>query len=84
MATPGRHGCLALAVLQGTLCKVITAALWLWLTSRDSGNVDMTKVFPFLGSTQLEVLSVVGAFLLLIAHLATAYCVTEKVVVSSK
>lgn len=48
------------------------------------GNVDMTKVFPFLGSTQLEVLSVVGAFLLLAAHLATAYCVTEKVVVSSK
>ena len=44
----------------------------------------MTKVLPFLGSTELEVLSVLGAFLLVLTHLATAYCVKEKVLVSSK
>ncbi|KAI0694137.1 major facilitator superfamily domain-containing protein [Cytidiella melzeri] len=47
------------------------------------GNVDMTKVFPFLGNTELEVLAVVGSFLLIATHLATAASVKEKVVVSS-
>lgn len=48
------------------------------------GNVDMTKVFPFLGDTELEVLSVVGSFLLVVTHFLTAYFVKEKVVVDSK
>ena len=43
----------------------------------------MTTVLPFLGNTELEVLSVVGAFLLLLTHCAMAYCVKEKVVVDS-
>jgi solute carrier family 45, member 1/2/4 len=44
----------------------------------------MTKVFPFLGKTELEVLAVVGSFLLITTHLITAGSVKEKVVVSSK
>ena len=50
----------------------------------DSGNVDMTRVFPFLGKTELEVLSVVGSFLLVVTHVVTAYSTKEKVVASTK
>ncbi|TBU52093.1 MFS general substrate transporter [Dichomitus squalens] len=48
------------------------------------GNVDMTSVFPFFGSTELEVLAVVGSLLLLATHALTAFCTKEKVVVSSR
>ncbi|OJT09996.1 General alpha-glucoside permease [Trametes pubescens] len=48
------------------------------------GNIDMTAVFPFLGDTELEVLAVVGSFLLLAAHGITAFCTKEKVVVATK
>ncbi|KAI0080485.1 MFS general substrate transporter [Panus rudis PR-1116 ss-1] len=48
------------------------------------GNVDMTKIFPFLGETELEVLSVCGSFLLISAHIITAYCVKERIVIASK
>lgn len=44
----------------------------------------MTQVLPFFGNTELEVLSVVGALLLIITHLTTAICTKEKVVVSSQ
>ena len=44
----------------------------------------MTKVFPFLGNTELEVLSVVAALLVVLTHGATAYCTKEKVVVDNK
>ncbi len=44
----------------------------------------MTKVLPFLGDTELEVLSVVGSFLLIAAHITTAVNVKERVVVSSQ
>ncbi len=43
----------------------------------------MTKVLPFLGDTELEVLSVVGALLLVFTHCITVYCVKEKVVVDT-
>ncbi|GBE83684.1 major facilitator superfamily domain-containing protein [Sparassis latifolia] len=48
------------------------------------GNVDMTTVFPFLGDTELEVLSIVGSFFLVSMHLITAICTKEKVVVANK
>ncbi|PIL29401.1 transporter [Ganoderma sinense ZZ0214-1] len=47
------------------------------------GNIDMTAVFPFFGNTELEVLAVVGSFLLLITHAVTAFCTKERIVVSS-
>ena len=48
------------------------------------GNIDMTAIFPFFGTTELEVLAVVGSFLLLITHAVTAFCTKEKIVVSSR
>lgn len=44
----------------------------------------MTHIVPFLGDTELEVLSVCGSFLLIVAHAITVLCVKEKVVVASK
>ena len=44
----------------------------------------MTTVFPFFGETEIEVLAVVGSFLLLITHGITAACTREKVVVSTR
>ena len=44
----------------------------------------MTKIFPFFGNTELKVLSVVGAILLVLTHGATAYCTKEKVVVDDR
>ena len=44
----------------------------------------MTRILPFLGNTELEILSVVGSFLLILTHAITAYCTKEKVVVAGK
>ncbi|KAM5539805.1 hypothetical protein V8D89_006618 [Ganoderma adspersum] len=49
-----------------------------------AGNIDMTAIFPFFGTTELEVLAVVGSFLLLITHAVTAFCTKEKIVVSNR
>lgn len=49
-----------------------------------SGNVDLTKIFPFLGNTQLQVLSVIASLLLLGSHLVMAVVVKEKILLSSK
>ncbi|KXN89417.1 General alpha-glucoside permease [Leucoagaricus sp. SymC.cos] len=43
------------------------------------GNVDLTRRFPFLGKTQLQVLSVVASLVLLWCHLITAVLTKEKV-----
>ncbi|KAL5520645.1 hypothetical protein ACEPAF_2646 [Sanghuangporus sanghuang] len=47
------------------------------------GNVDLTNVFSFLGDSELQVLSVIAAALLLSTQAWTASCVKEKVLVSS-
>lgn len=44
-----------------------------------SGNVDLTKTFPFLGKTQLQVLSVLTSLSLMGAHGVTLASVSEKV-----
>jgi len=43
----------------------------------------MTRVLPFLGSEQLEVMSVVASFLLLCVQCTTSVCVKERVLLSS-
>ncbi|KAF9269522.1 hypothetical protein L218DRAFT_1072355 [Marasmius fiardii PR-910] len=43
------------------------------------GNLDLPLRLPFLGSTQLEVLSLIGSFVLVSTHLATASMVREKI-----
>jgi len=45
----------------------------------NSGNVDLPRILPFLGRTQLQVLSVVVSFLLLAGHLVMAVFVKERV-----
>ncbi|KAL5498014.1 hypothetical protein ACEPAH_2945 [Sanghuangporus vaninii] len=47
------------------------------------GNVDLTSIFSFLGDSELQVLSVIAAVLLLSTQAWTASCVKEKVLVSS-
>lgn len=44
-----------------------------------SGNVKLPNLFPFLGKTQLQVLSVLSALLLLVTNGTTAYAVRERV-----
>ncbi|KAH9930693.1 MFS general substrate transporter [Fomitopsis serialis] len=48
------------------------------------GNVDLTTVFSFLGNTELEVLAVLGSFLLIAMHTITALCTKERVVIATK
>ncbi|THH09710.1 hypothetical protein EW145_g1817 [Phellinidium pouzarii] len=47
------------------------------------GNLDLAGPLSFLGNNQLEVLSVLAAFLLLSTQSTTAACVKEKVLISS-
>jgi solute carrier family 45 protein 1/2/4 len=48
-----------------------------------SGNVDLTKIFPFFGKTQLQVLSVLASLLLMGSHLTMAIFVKEKILIST-
>ncbi|KAJ8082290.1 hypothetical protein PM082_008142 [Marasmius tenuissimus] len=43
------------------------------------GKMDLPQSFPFLGSTQLEVLSLIGVFVLLATHITTSVTVRERV-----
>ena len=43
----------------------------------NSGNLDLPNMLPFLGSTQLQVVSVIACFTLLGTHLLTALRVNE-------
>lgn len=48
-------------------------------TMSSSGNINLPKLFPFLGSTQLQVLSFLSAFLLLFTFALTVVAVRERV-----
>ncbi|KAI0267318.1 major facilitator superfamily domain-containing protein [Gloeopeniophorella convolvens] len=47
------------------------------------GGINMPSLLPFLGSTELEVLSVVGSAILIGAHLTTITAVKERVLLAS-
>ncbi|KAG8957705.1 hypothetical protein FRC03_009893 [Tulasnella sp. 419] len=47
------------------------------------GNIDLPKTFPYLGKTELEVLSVITSICLIVTHAITSTSVTEKVLVRS-
>ncbi|KAK7049408.1 hypothetical protein VNI00_006009 [Paramarasmius palmivorus] len=49
----------------------------------NAGNLELPKILPFVGTTQLEVLSVMGSLVLLGSHLSTAALVQEKVLLES-
>jgi hypothetical protein len=46
------------------------------------GGINLPNVFPWLGRTQLEVLSVISSVLLLALHGVTAASVEEKVLIT--
>lgn len=48
------------------------------------GNIDLIRIFPFLGDTQLEVLSVVVSILLLAGHLVMSILVKERVLLKTE
>lgn len=48
------------------------------------GSIDLPALLPFLGNTQLEVLSVFVSVLLLAGHIVTAVCVKERVLLKSR
>ncbi|KAI0037009.1 hypothetical protein K488DRAFT_75578 [Vararia minispora EC-137] len=48
------------------------------------GGVDLTTVFPFLGKTEIEVLSVLASLLLIGTHIVTVCSVKEKILLSRK
>lgn len=50
----------------------------------DSGNVDLTGVFQWIGKTQLQILSFMTSFLLILAHTSTSWAVTERVLLHDK
>ncbi|KAG5644844.1 hypothetical protein DXG03_007572 [Asterophora parasitica] len=47
------------------------------------GTIPLTRMFPFLGTTQLQVLSVIVALLLAGGHIVMAVCVKERVLLKS-
>lgn len=48
----------------------------------DSGNVDIRKALPFLGSTQLQALTLLTTVVLIGTHGLTTYSVKERVLIS--
>ncbi|EIN14438.1 hypothetical protein PUNSTDRAFT_117932 [Punctularia strigosozonata HHB-11173 SS5] len=47
------------------------------------GNMDLPGWLPGLGKTELQVLVILGSVLLISTHLVTAFCVKERILVSS-
>jgi hypothetical protein len=58
-------------------------SLFLFVFNQDSGGINMPSLLPFLGHTELEVLSVIGVILLIGTHLATVASVKERVLLTS-
>ena len=58
-------------------------SLFLFVLNQDSGGINMPSLLPFLGRTELEVLSVIGIILLIGTHLATVASVKERVLLTS-
>lgn len=44
-----------------------------------SGNLDLPPMLPWLGKTQLQILSFVTSAILMVAHGFTSWAVTERV-----
>ncbi|GAA96644.1 uncharacterized protein L969DRAFT_54596 [Mixia osmundae IAM 14324] len=43
------------------------------------GNIDLVKLLPLFGSSQLQILSILASFFLIVAHCITAFAVSERV-----
>jgi len=58
-------------------------SLSILVLNQDSGGINMPSLLPFLGHTELEVLSVIGVILLIGTHLATVASVKERILLTS-
>ena len=58
-------------------------SLSIFVLNQDSGGINMPSLLPFLGHTELEVLSVIGVILLIGTHLATVASVKERILLTS-
>lgn len=83
MRTHGLRVCSASGALWDSICKLCRAHMFSRLTTLPSGNIELTAVFPFLGNTEIQIVSALSAFLLLATQGATAASVREKVLLSS-
>jgi len=54
-----------------------------WDRPHISGNINLTRILPFLGESQLGALAVVVSLLLLAGHLTMALLVQERVLLES-
>jgi len=72
-------GMLGVGSVVGFFMFALPVIVFRCLTCLNSGNIDLPRILPFLGNTQLQVLSVVVSLLLLIGHLVMAMLVKEPV-----
>ena len=49
------------------------------MQARDSGNLDLPPYLPFLGKSQLQILSFFTSAILALSHIFTSWAVTERV-----
>jgi len=65
----------ALIISQVKSCQILT------IDCCCSGNIKLPALFPIFGKTQLQILSILSALLLLITNGITVYSVSERVLV---
>ena len=77
----GRAGCSASGASPGSLCESGLAPSWGWggRAANPRGNLDLPPALPFLGKTQLQILSFITSAILMVAHGFTSWAVTERV-----
>ena len=82
----GQHACLPSEVLPASLCRPALPFGFRMLIFPDPnrrGNLDLPHILPFFGNVQLEVLSIIAAFLLFVTQAWVCFHVKERVLLSS-
>ncbi|KAH9169534.1 MFS general substrate transporter [Lactarius sanguifluus] len=74
-AEQAKGNCLGGGYGRGRWCE--------WFFFPNSGGINLPSLFPFFGSTELEVLSVVGSIILIGTHLTTVTSVKERILLTS-
>lgn len=82
--TLGQGGCLAQARLPVSTCKCDFRGSVTVAETIRRGNINLLSLFPFLGKTQLQVLSFLTSTTLMVTHGLTAYSVKERVLLRDK
>jgi hypothetical protein len=80
--TLGQRVCSDWAVKRDFSCLLPSQSSDSQLIWDISGNLDLPRMFPFLGTQELQVLSVLASFFLMAVQCITCFFVKEKVLVS--